>query len=357
MITISLCMIVKNEEHTLARCLSCVDKIADEIIIVDTGSTDRTKEIASRFTTSIYDFPWQDDFSAARNFAFSKATCTYWLWLDADDILTEENQQKLLAFKETATPNFDVAMLRYHTAFDAEGKPTFSYFRERIIRRVPTNPWEGAVHEVITPFGNVIQLDIAVSHKKDRPSDSNRNLNIYKALAQRGHAFTPRETYYYARELYYHGHFQQAEEQFNLFLADESGWVENKIETCQLLAYCLYNLGQSSEALTALFASFAFDAPRAEVCCDIGKHFFDRGQYRLSLYWYHQAYDTPWDEGNTGFQLPDCYDYIPALQLAVCYYRLGNLEKAISFNEIAGKAKSHSEAYEKNRVFFQGLLP
>ena len=74
MATISLCMIVKNEEQVLARCLDSVADLMDEIIIVDTGSTDRTKEIAARYTDQIYDFAWIGDFSAARNFSFSKAT-------------------------------------------------------------------------------------------------------------------------------------------------------------------------------------------------------------------------------------------------------------------------------------------
>ena len=74
MISISLCMIVKNEERVLERCLQSLQGLMDEIIIVDTGSTDRTKEIAKKYTDKIYDFTWIDDFSAARNFSFSKAT-------------------------------------------------------------------------------------------------------------------------------------------------------------------------------------------------------------------------------------------------------------------------------------------
>ena len=68
--TISLCMIVKNEEAVLARCLESIADLMDEIIIVDTGSTDRTKEIAARYTSKIYDYKWTNDFSAARNFFF-----------------------------------------------------------------------------------------------------------------------------------------------------------------------------------------------------------------------------------------------------------------------------------------------
>ena len=72
--TISLCMIVKNEEKVLARCLDSVADLVDEIIIVDTGSSDATKEIASRYTNQIYDFSSQDDFTTARKFSISKAS-------------------------------------------------------------------------------------------------------------------------------------------------------------------------------------------------------------------------------------------------------------------------------------------
>ena len=92
MIEISLCMIVKNEENVLARCLDSIADLMDEIIIVDTGSTDASKEIAGRYTDKIYDFEWVQDFSAARNFAFSKATKDYIYSADADEVLDEENR-------------------------------------------------------------------------------------------------------------------------------------------------------------------------------------------------------------------------------------------------------------------------
>ena len=74
MVSISLCMIVKNEESILERCLDSLHGLMDEIIIVDTGSTDNTKQVALKYTNQVYDFSWCDDFAAARNFSFSKAT-------------------------------------------------------------------------------------------------------------------------------------------------------------------------------------------------------------------------------------------------------------------------------------------
>ena len=74
MATISLCMIVKDEELTLERCMQCAKGFADEIVVVDTGSVDRTKEIAEKYVDVVCDFQWCADFAAARNFSFSKAT-------------------------------------------------------------------------------------------------------------------------------------------------------------------------------------------------------------------------------------------------------------------------------------------
>ena len=99
MASISLCMIVKNEEEVLGRCLDSVSDLVDEIIIVDTGSVDETKRIASVYTDKVETFPWIDDFAAARNFAFQKGTGDYLFWLDADDVITEEEQKKLMKLK------------------------------------------------------------------------------------------------------------------------------------------------------------------------------------------------------------------------------------------------------------------
>ena len=98
MLTISLCMIVKNEEMHIARSLESVAELVDEIIVVDTGSVDRTVEIAAGYTRKVYSYPWKDDFSDARNFSFSKATMDYCMWMDADDILEEVEKDKFFLF-------------------------------------------------------------------------------------------------------------------------------------------------------------------------------------------------------------------------------------------------------------------
>ena len=102
MYSVSLCMIVKNEEAVIGRCLESVQGMVDEIIIVDTGSEDRTKEIVERYTDKIYDFSWRDDFAAARNYSFSLASGDFILWLDADDYGAQESARSVSFYRYDA---------------------------------------------------------------------------------------------------------------------------------------------------------------------------------------------------------------------------------------------------------------
>ncbi len=112
-ISLSLCMIVRDEEKTLKRCLDSVKSFINEIIIVDTGSKDKTKEIAKSFNSKIYDFKWINDFSAARNFAFSKATSDYIMWLDGDDFINEEDINKIKLLLENMDISYDYISAEY----------------------------------------------------------------------------------------------------------------------------------------------------------------------------------------------------------------------------------------------------
>ncbi|MFF2483647.1 glycosyltransferase [Paenibacillus sp. NPDC058071] len=107
---LSLCMIVKNEEKLLSRCLDSVQGLVDEIIIVDTGSTDRTKEIASSYTQHVHDWAWTNDFSAARNESLRYASGEWILILDADEYVQQEKHAEL---REQLALNQDVELQGY----------------------------------------------------------------------------------------------------------------------------------------------------------------------------------------------------------------------------------------------------
>jgi len=90
--TLTISLIVRNEEHSLGRCLDSVQGLADEIVVVDTGSTDGTREVAAGRGARVFDFPWCDDFAAARNETLRHATGRWVLWLDADEYFDEANR-------------------------------------------------------------------------------------------------------------------------------------------------------------------------------------------------------------------------------------------------------------------------
>ncbi len=356
MISLSVCMIVKNEEDVIGRVLSCVRDIADEIIIVDTGSTDKTKEIAVSYTPLIYDFTWCEDFAAARNFSFSKATCDYTMWLDADDVISEENREKLLFLKQNLSTDVDMVMMKYDVAFDEHNNPTLSYYRERIFKTSRRFQWIGEIHEVIPPSGNLIYEEISIFHKKTRPTESGRNLRIFRKMIADNKQLDPRQKFYYARELYYNKYYDDAIAQFKAFLDEGKGWVENNISACKDLATCYYILKDENAALEALLRSFTFDEPRAEICCDIGKHFMDRAKYNQAIFWYQIAANRTRNAHGGGFFLPDCYGFIPNIQICVCYDKLGDFERAMEYNEKAGSFKPNDKGYLYNKQYFEGIL-
>lgn len=352
MITISLCMIVKNEEKVLERCLECVSDIVDEIIIVDTGSVDKTKDIASKFTDKIYDFVWINDFSAARNYAFSKAEMQYIMWLDADDIIYEKDRNELKKLKETLPDTVDVVMMRYNTAFDENGNPVFLYYRERIFKNNSGFLWVGEVHEAIVPKGIIFFSEIAITHKKTEKSYPDRNLKIFEQKLAEGKKLDFRQKFYYGRELYYHKRFDEAIFLFEECINSDRCWIENRLDSCRMCALCYEELGIYSKVITFLLKSFELASPRAEILCEIGRYFFVKEKYEIAIYWYKSALEIPMNEKNGGFVIADCYGFIPCIQLCVCYDKMGDFIKACEYNEKAGKIKPNSEAYLKNKEYF-----
>ena len=356
MVTISLCMIVKNEEDTLARCLDCIKDIVDEIIIVDTGSTDHTKEIAKNYTNLVYDFKWIDDFSAARNFSFSKATKDYCLWLDADDVISKKNQEKLKKLKETLTIDVDFVMMQYQIAWDEFNNPTFLYYRERLIRNNKLYLWEGEIHEVITTMGKIIYSDVIITHKKIHETDPNRNINIFEKIINSGKELSLRHQFYYARELFYHERYEEAIKYLENFIKNPNAWLENRLDAIKLLSHCYNKLNLKDKILPTLLYSLELDTPRAEICCEIGQYFINKKQYKLAISWYELALTRPQQTESGGFILSDCYGYIPNMQLCICHYHLGEYHIANECNEKAGKLKPNDKNYKINKKFFQNLL-
>lgn len=143
---LTLSMIVKNEERYLEDCLKSVRGAADEIIIVDTGSTDRTKSIAKQYGASVYDFKWADDFSAARNYALERSNGDWILYLDADERISPESIDELKRI--TSCEKKEGIYCRVVSIDDVKRRPSvMSYVR--LFPKHSDVKFEGAVHEQI----------------------------------------------------------------------------------------------------------------------------------------------------------------------------------------------------------------
>ena len=133
------------------------------------------------------------------------------------------------------------------------------------------------------------------------------------------------------------------------------GWVENKLEACRNLSFCKKQLHDPEGAFSALTRALRFGPPRAELCCDLGQFFLEKNDPSSAVFWYESALRDASEDTGGGFFLPDCRGIIPLLQLCVCYYRLGDRDRAEACNEEAGKLKPENAAYLYNKAFFSAL--
>lgn len=146
--TLALVMIVKNEERCLAKCLDCVKDLVDKIYITDTGSTDRTKEIAALYGAIVSDYVWNQDFSAARNFSLAQSDCDWNLVLDADEYLVKGTRKDLEVFMENTEHIGAIQRKDFYTEGIVDGKEQVSYMYTWAGRLLPKGVgFSGKIHE------------------------------------------------------------------------------------------------------------------------------------------------------------------------------------------------------------------
>ena len=190
---LSLCMIVKNEELNLAKCLDSVKDVVDEIVICDTGSTDKTIDIARSYNAVLTSFMWVDDYAAARNQAIQHCSGEWILYLDADEELSKESAEKIRDLLKNANPKHggficDVWSKHYN---DNDELADYVGKYSRIFRNLgyPKVKFFGRIHEQITPsiIENGLQIlasDITIIHngyaipRYEMEQKVRRNLNI-----------------------------------------------------------------------------------------------------------------------------------------------------------------------------------
>lgn len=331
-------MIALNEEQTIARVLSAAKLFADEIVVVDTGSTDKTPQICLDYGCKLYSYTWQYDFSAARNFAFDKATGDYMMWLDADDVVTTERAKMIKAL--VASLDADVVMLPYHMG----EKATLSFWRERIVKRSLGLKFKGRVHEAITPCGKVIYADIPIIHDKVKQGDPKRNLHIFELMKKAGEKIEGRDKFYYGSELFYNGLFAKAQAELNDFLASPSGSDGDKGQASLLLSRSVKDENMRRQyLLNGLSHVFSPD-----LLCELGDSFLRSNEIEKAKNCFLTALVA---DRNITFVSPQNRGLVPHLRLCYCYWHLGDKAKSKLHNDLAAKI-----APDDSRVIYNSSL-
>lgn len=326
---ISLCMIVKNEAENLPTTLASVFGIVDEIIIVDTGSTDDTKKIAESLGAKVFDFEWENNFAKARNFSFSKATHDWVLWLDDDVLVNGEEIKPLL---QSISPTVGGIMMDYHYAHDEEGNCFATHKKVRLCRNDGTFMWKKPIHEDLVPVGavEVMQTDkIYVKHlaspERVRKS-SERNLDI--ALKEYDdNSKDPRVVFDLANAYLALGNYEEAIRKYLEYIP-MSGWNEEIYIAYCRTAQCLLALNQLDEAANMLLRAVKTEPRYAESYRMLAHVSMIKGEW-LNAEDYLKTVLMKEKPETTIVWNPFEYEVAPYYELAQVYERMNRVDEAL----------------------------
>lgn len=283
---ISVCLIVKNEQVYLEKCLQSIRPYVKEIVIVDTGSTDQSPDIAKKYA-DIFEIFTEcndengliEDFSLAREKSFSLATQPWILWIDADDeVIGAEN-----LFNLTEEYNdYDVCIgFPYQYAFDEFGKCICLHYRERLIKNKDNYKWINPVHEVLIPKDGNLKLEIRenviIKHNRNvlkKPIEFNRNLRILQKYYDKHGEKDVRQLYYLGLEYGNTGNINESIKFLNRYL-ELSGWDDEKYMALLRLVEYYLKMGCYSEVLEHCWKAIQIKPNWGEAYFNLAKaHYF-----------------------------------------------------------------------------------
>lgn len=297
---LSLCMIVRNEEKDLPVLFSSIKDCFDEVVILDTGSTDDTKLIceSSLGATLKYEtFEWCDDFSAARQKSFDLATGDWIVWADADDVIKNAKLLRSVA-EDCNRDGINAVVFPYHYVVDKDGNTTVLQTRERLIKNDGTYRWIGKLHETLVPQNKTaIALSLTSVewiHKAgaERTQKSKeRNLRILeKALEQEliDENVDPRTVYNLGNAYYTVDDYERAVGCYLQYIP-LSGWIEERYLARHRASLCFFNMRNFARALEMAFTAIEEKPEYPDGYIDVGKIYYEKEDFNKALHWFLEA--------------------------------------------------------------------
>lgn len=348
---LSLAIIVKNAEPTFEKCLSSARPVVDELIVVDTGSTDKTIEIAKKYADRIEHFTWIDDFSAARNYSFSLCTKEWITWLDSDDYVPPEEADKIKALDFT---DKDIIIANYVYAKDQHGNSRMNVPRERFIRRSLGLRWEGEIHEYFR-MGNarVWVSDINIHHEKQHGT-SERNIALLEKSVKKN-PDNPRNVYYLGKEYYEAGRNDEALPHLERFVLMPGAFWEDVYMAHYKLAEMYFDK-DDQKFLKNIYESIKSEERRAEPFYLLGLFWQVKKAWDKAIQWYSMCLLAKRPKGLLATYRPEYYTWMPRMQLAYCYNAINDIEKAYEHNKEFLRLNPHdSRAVNNDKVLGEAL--
>ena len=354
--SVSVALIVRNEERVLGRCLESLRGAVDEIVIVDTGSEDDTKRVALKYTDKIYDFAWHDDFAAARQFSFDRATGDWVAWVDADDVVRHANRIKPLL---TATPPEVCGYYwRYIYGWDPSGKPSLEFWRERCVRNDGSFRWVGRVHEVLVPQWPCVQMhdqDVVVEHHSDAERGARkqgRNLKILEdEYEASGGNLEPRMLFYLGREYADSGNIERAIEVLQRFL-DAGDWDDERFRAQTQIAQLHRILGQYDLALDADLQALKIHPRWPDAYFGLAETYYYLQDWPRVIHWCDLGRAMPVPQTNV-FVNPRDYDVNWIIYYTNALYHLGELQTALEWTRRALDIRLDDPWHSQNASAFE----
>jgi glycosyltransferase involved in cell wall biosynthesis len=358
--SISLCCIAKNEQNNLVQWHNSIKDLMDEIIFVDTGSTDGTVQVAESLGIKVHHFQWVNDFSAARNFAFSLATKDYILWMDLDDIL--EGKEDFIKWRDEILHLCDYWLANYIYSSHADGTPACTFVRERVVKRSLNIPWKYFVHEGLVPNVPGLKMNFIPSWRirhmrteEDLKKDRSRNLLLFDKNSDK---IDSRMMYYWGKELFESGKHLEAVRKLEDAITQTDLEIHDRTLAMQYLCMSYVSLNQFEKAINMGLTALALAPLRAEFYTIIGDSFLKLNQLMNSVPFFEAATQCPLPQGNMNvspvFFHQDAYTSYPKNQLARIFANLSQVERAKVIALEAYESHKHPESKqildELNRI-------
>ncbi|TCL36118.1 glycosyltransferase involved in cell wall biosynthesis [Anaerospora hongkongensis] len=338
---ISACMIAKNEEKVIARCIESYRAAVDEVIVVDTGSTDQTVAIAKSLGAKVFHFTWIDDFAAAKNYAISKAKGDWIVFLDADEYFVEGTGGKLRTCLEKLDKAFGAVACRMINIDEVNGKTISEIVHVRIFKKDKQLRYVNPIHEALhyrDKDGNINAYladkgELLIHHTGYSATvnqvKARRNLELLLKQVDDNIAAKP-EYYYYIADTYFTlDKWDKVITYIRLFIDTGAKLTNLNVRVYNILIDAMMELGYSLNEIMREVNIAITQFPQHPLF-----HF-----YKGKLLYDDKCYDAAFTELRQALQLHENYQDIEVNSLAVNLGTLYNLMAVISeFRNDAGTA-------------------